>query len=66
MARGNQRELARQKNMKKQKDAKNQKKTGDPKKRMESDAGILREKQAAANARKESEQLEKLKSEKAK
>ncbi|QLG72400.1 hypothetical protein HG535_0D01080 [Zygotorulaspora mrakii] len=56
MARGNQRDLARQKNLKKQQDnAKSQKKAGDPKKRMESDAEILRQKQAAANARKEAE-----------
>lgn len=66
MARGNQRDLARQKNMKKQKDlAKSQKKNGDPKKRMESDADILRQKQAAADARREAELLEKLKAEKA-
>lgn len=66
MARGNQRELARQKNLKKQQEnVKNQKKAGDPKKRMESDADILRQKQAAANARKEAERLEKLKAEKA-
>ncbi|CAD6608011.1 XXYS1_4_G0044820.mRNA.1.CDS.1 [Saccharomyces cerevisiae] len=65
MARGNQRDLARQKNLKKQKDmAKNQKKSGDPKKRMESDAEILRQKQAAADARREVEKLEKLKAEK--
>ncbi|XKU26665.1 hypothetical protein FQB29_003765 [Saccharomyces cerevisiae] len=65
MARGNQRDLARQKNLKKQKDmAKNQKKSGDPKKRMESDAEILRQKQAAADARREAEKLEKLKAEK--
>ncbi|CAI4037819.1 hypothetical protein SMKI_04G1530 [Saccharomyces mikatae IFO 1815] len=62
MARGNQRDLARQKNLKKQKDmAKSQKKNGDPKKRMESDAEILRQKQAAADARREAEKLEKLK-----
>lgn len=65
MARGNQRDLARQKNLKKQKDmAKNQKKSGAPKKRMESDAEILRQKQAAADARREAEKLEKLKAEK--
>ena len=52
-------------NLKKQKDmAKNQKKSGDPKKRMESDAEILRQKQAAADARREAEKLEKLKAEK--
>lgn len=44
--------------------AKNQKKSGDPKKRMESDAEILRQKQAAADARREAEKLEKLKAEK--
>lgn len=61
MARGNQRDLARQKNMKKQQElAKSQKKQGDPKKRMESDAEILRAKQQAANERKEKEKLEKL------
>ncbi|CCK70465.1 uncharacterized protein KNAG_0E02030 [Huiozyma naganishii CBS 8797] len=65
MARGNQRDLARQKNLKKQQEAnKGSKKEGDPKKRMESDAEILRQKQAAANARKEAELLEKLKLEK--
>ena len=43
MSRGNQRDLARAKNLKKQKEAaKNQKKTGDPQKRMENDADILR------------------------
>ncbi|EJT43050.1 YDL085C-A-like protein [Saccharomyces kudriavzevii IFO 1802] len=52
--------------MKKQMDlAKGQKKNGDPKKRMESDAEILRQKQAAADARREAERLEKLKTEKA-
>lgn len=43
---------------------KNQKKQGDPKKRMESDAEILRQKQQAANERKEKERLEKLAAEK--
>ncbi|QLL30492.1 hypothetical protein HG536_0A03090 [Torulaspora globosa] len=63
MARGNQRELARQKNLKKQQEnGKNQKKTGDPKKRMESDAEILRKKQAAADERKEAERAAQLKS----
>ena len=53
MARGNQRELARQKNLKKQQEAaKGSKKSGDPKKRMESDADMFRKKQAAADARK--------------
>ncbi|CCC69695.1 hypothetical protein NCAS_0D01140 [Naumovozyma castellii] len=65
MARGNQRDLARLKNLKKQKEQQGHKKEGDPKKRMESDADILRQKQAAANARKEAEALEKLKQEKA-
>ncbi|AAS52183.1 ADR263Wp [Eremothecium gossypii ATCC 10895] len=66
MARGNQRELARQKNLKKQKEsAKGQKKSGDPLKRMESDAEILRRKQQAADERKERERLERLKAEKA-
>ncbi|CUM66151.1 uncharacterized protein PRCAT00003808001 [Priceomyces carsonii] len=47
MARGNQRDLARQKNLKKQQEAsKGQKKAGDPKKRMESDAERMRQKQA--------------------
>lgn len=47
MARGNQRDLARAKNQKKQQEAaKAQKKTGDPKKRMESDADKMRQKQA--------------------
>lgn len=47
MARGNQRDLARAKNLKKQQEGKGQKKQGDPKKRMENDADILRQKQAA-------------------
>lgn len=65
MARGNQRDLARQKNLKKQKEqSKGLKKAGDPKKRMESDAEILRQKQAAADAKRAAEQLEKLKAEK--
>lgn len=64
MARGNQRDLARQKNLKKQKEqSKGLKKGGDPKKRMESDAEILRQKQAAADAKRAAEQLEKLKAE---
>lgn len=46
MTRGNQRELARQKNLKKQQLQKS-KKEGDPKKRMEADAEKLRIKQAA-------------------
>lgn len=48
MARGNQRDLARQKNQKKQQElAKSQKRGGDAKKRMESDAEKMRQKQAA-------------------
>lgn len=46
MARGNQRELARAKNAKKQQQEK-KKSTGDPTKRMESDAEIMRQKQQA-------------------
>lgn len=47
MARGNQRDLARAKNQKKQQElAKGQKKEGDPKKRMETDAEKMRQKQA--------------------
>lgn len=54
MTRGNQRELARAKNLKKQKEhEKSNKKEGNPKKRMELDAEILRQKQAIADARKE-------------
>jgi hypothetical protein len=45
MTRGNQRELARLKNLKKQQAGKN-KKEGDPTKRQESDAEIMRQKQA--------------------
>jgi len=45
MARGNQRELARQKNLKKQQQQKS-KRDGDPVKNKENDAAILREKQA--------------------
>lgn len=45
MTRGNQRELARLKNLKKQQEGKN-KKEGDPTKRKESDAEIMRLKQA--------------------
>ncbi|CAR30676.1 SERF-like protein [Lachancea thermotolerans] len=52
MSRGNQRELARQKNLSKQKQQAKGKKEGDPKKRMAADADILRQKQAAADARK--------------
>ncbi|WPK26218.1 hypothetical protein PUMCH_003567 [Australozyma saopauloensis] len=47
MARGNQRDLARAKNQKKQQElAKALKREGDPKKRMESDADKMRQKQA--------------------
>ncbi|AET40335.1 uncharacterized protein Ecym_5598 [Eremothecium cymbalariae DBVPG len=66
MTRGNQRELARQKNLKKQKENAKSQKKGDPLKRMETDAEILRMKQQAANERKNREQLEKLMKEKAK
>lgn len=52
MTRGNQRELARQKNLKKQAQQKKHKEEGDPKKRMERDAEILRAKQRAAEERK--------------
>lgn len=51
MSRGNQRELARLKNQKKDEKGKN-KKDGDPRKRGESDAAILREKQRLADERK--------------
>jgi len=51
MSRGNQRELARQKNQKKDEKGKN-KKQGDPRARGESDAAILREKQRLADERK--------------
>ncbi|GMG31692.1 unnamed protein product [Ambrosiozyma monospora] len=60
MARGNQRELARQKNLKKQQEAGKSKK-GDKNKRMENDADILRAKQKAADERKAAAELEKLK-----
>lgn len=46
MTRGNQREKAREKNLKKQGNEKN-KQEGDPKKRMEAHAAIMREKQKA-------------------
>ncbi|KAM9914796.1 hypothetical protein OXX69_000297 [Metschnikowia pulcherrima] len=60
MARGNQRDLARAKNQKKQQDiAKAQKKEGDPKKRMESDAEKMRQKQAMVHADKASDHLKK-------
>lgn len=51
MARGNQRDLAREKNLKKQQENK-KKNAGDPTKRMESDADVMRRKQAEADARK--------------
>ena len=44
MTRGNQREKAREKNLKKQ-NAEKKKQDGDPKKRMEAPAAIMREKQ---------------------
>lgn len=44
MSRGNQRELARAKNLKKQQDQK-KKQEGDPKKRLEAQAEIMRKKQ---------------------
>lgn len=46
MTRGNQRDLARAKNLKKQQAAAKGKKDGDPTKRQESDAEIMRQKQA--------------------
>jgi hypothetical protein len=46
MTRGNQREKAREKNLKKQAEAK-KKQTGDPRKRLEAQAEIMRQKQAA-------------------
>ena len=46
MTRGNQREKAREKNMKKA-SAEKKKQEGDPKKRMEAHAAIMREKQKA-------------------
>jgi hypothetical protein len=45
MSRGNQREKAREKNLKKQQAGKN-KQEGDPKKRLEAQAEIMRKKQA--------------------
>lgn len=63
MTRGNQRELARQKNQKKEEKGKN-KKDGDPRARGESDAAILREKQKKADERKAAEAAEKAKSQK--
>lgn len=54
MSRGNQRELARQKNQKKDQKGKN-KKSGDPQARQESDAEILRQKQKLADERKKAE-----------
>lgn len=52
MTRGNQRELARQKNLKKQQKSKH-KEEGDPRTRMESHAEIMRRKQAEADARRQ-------------
>lgn len=46
MTRGNQREKAREKNLKKQADQK-KKQEGDPRKRLEAQAAIMREKQKA-------------------
>lgn len=46
MTRGNQREKAREKNLKKQQEQK-KKQEGDPRKRMEAHAAIMREKQKA-------------------
>ncbi|GMM51086.1 hypothetical protein DASB73_020440 [Starmerella bacillaris] len=54
MSRGNQRELARQKNQKKDVKGKN-KKQGDPQSRLENDAAILRQKQLLADERKKAE-----------
>lgn len=51
MTRGNQRELARAKNQKKQSQQKH-KESGDPKKRIETHAEVMRKKQAAADAAK--------------
>lgn len=56
MARGNQRELARQKNLKKQQEAaKGKKNSGNMQQRMISDAEAMRQKQAAADAKKAEE-----------
>lgn len=55
MARGNQRELARQKNQKKKQEEANSKKKGDYHKRMQNDGDILREKQKLADERKAAE-----------
>lgn len=63
MSRGNQRELARLKNQKKEEKNKN-KKDGDPRKRGENDAAILREKQRKADERKAAEALNNAKSKK--
>ncbi|QPG74305.1 hypothetical protein FOA43_001631 [Brettanomyces nanus] len=65
MSRGNQRELARKRNAKKDASTnKDKKKGGDPKKRMENDASILRAKQKAADERKAQETADKAKSRK--
>lgn len=63
MTRGNQRELARQKNLKKEGKGKN-KKGGDPRARGETDAAILQEKQRKADERKAAEAAERAKSQK--
>ncbi|CEP23351.1 hypothetical protein BN1211_3913 [Cyberlindnera jadinii] len=51
MSRGNQREKAREKNQKKLQAQKN-KQEGDPRKRLEAQAEIMRKKQAEADAKK--------------
>ncbi|ODQ64583.1 hypothetical protein NADFUDRAFT_83534 [Nadsonia fulvescens var. elongata DSM 6958] len=51
MSRGNQRELAREKNQKK-KDAEKSKKSGNPAKRLEEQAAIMRAKQKEAEEKK--------------
>lgn len=61
MARGNQRDLARQKNLKKQQELAKSTKKGDYQKRKENDADILREKQRLADERKAAEAAANLK-----
>lgn len=61
MARGNQRDLARQKNLKKQQELAKSGKKGDYQKRKQNDADILREKQKLADERKAAEAAAKLK-----
>lgn len=61
MARGNQRDLARQKNLKKQQEKAKSEKKGDYHKRMQNDGDILREKQRLADERKAAEAAAKLK-----